>query len=152
MKLSKRGEYALKAMLMLGERYGRGIVQLQEIAKQEHIPLKFLESIMADLKRARIVTSTKGRAGGYELSRDPREIAIGWIVRVVDGPLAPISNRNEIEKMLQSARRHQALYEMLLKVRDSVSEILDKTTISDLIEREQELNEKRTGGFVMAGI
>ena len=152
MKLSKRGEYALKAATVLGERYGRGVVHLHEISKQEHIPLKFLESIMQDLKRARIVTSTKGRSGGYELSQDPRDVTIGWIVRVVDGPLAPMSNREELEKKLQSVDRHQAMYEMLLKVRHSVADILDKTTLSNLIDREQELNEARTGGFVMAGI
>ena len=82
MKVSSRGLYALKALTHLAEAHDRGLVRIHEIAEEEQIPEKFLEGILVTLKNARLVSSQRGRAGGYRLRRPPGEILIGEVVRI----------------------------------------------------------------------
>ena len=92
MKLSKKGEYALRSMINLGiaAEVGRELVQVAELAENEQLPIKFLEQILQELKEAGWVESQRGKFGGYRLSMPMAEIPIGQIVRRIDGPLAPI--------------------------------------------------------------
>src|SRR4030067_3537468 len=93
MRLSKRGEYGLRAMIDLATwemETGRGIVQIKEIAEREKIPAKFLEQILLTLKNAGLLHSKMGVGGGYYLAKTAREISLGQIIRVLDGPVAPI--------------------------------------------------------------
>src|SRR5689334_13659471 len=91
MKLSKKGEYALRSLINLGiaAEVGRSLVQVSELADSEQLPIKFLEQIMQALKEAGMVESVRGKFGGYRLAQPARKIPIGKVVRLIDGPLAP---------------------------------------------------------------
>ena len=90
MKLSQRGEYALRALLVLGMNHGPEVVRIRDIAQQQNIPRRFLEQILNDLKSAGFVQSRRGVAGGYRLQRAPDEISLADIIRHLEGPLAPV--------------------------------------------------------------
>src|SRR5258708_19912446 len=88
--LSKKSKYALKAMLVLAKEYGQGPVLISDIAQREGIPRKFLELILLELKNQGLLQSKKGKGGGYFLGREPHLISVGHIIRVLDGPIAPL--------------------------------------------------------------
>ncbi len=141
MKITKKGEYALRTLLVLASTYEKGkTLSLHEIAEKENLPVKFLEQIMMILKRARFVQSTKGKHGGYFLSRPPKEITLGEIIRAVEGPLAPFLSAKEIEDRIQNTSRNGGLYETFLDVRNAIAGILDKRTLADVLERSNELS------------
>ncbi len=139
MKITKRGEYALRTLLALAFVYGQKTLSLREISQRERLPVKFLEQIMMTLKRNDLVLSTKGKHGGYSLSRPPQEIMVGEIIRVIDGPLAPIGSLKEMNRAIQKDERHPGLYSVLLDVRNAISEILDHKSLADICLRSQEL-------------
>src|SRR2546423_15527095 len=90
MKLSLRGEYALRALLVLGLNYKQSVVRIQTISQQQNVPKRFLEQILNDLKSAGIVQSRRGVAGGYRLAKRPEQITLASIVRHIEGALAPV--------------------------------------------------------------
>ena len=139
MKLSKKGEYGLRALLALAFVYDERTLNLREISKQEKIPHKFLEQIMMLLKKTGFVDSVKGKYGGYSLSRSPKKITLGEIVRAVEGPLSPIGTVDEIKKRIQVEDHHPGLYVAFLEVRDATAEILDKRTLADVCKKSLEL-------------
>ena len=94
MKISQKGLYALQALMMLARAYERGAIRIRDIAYEEGLPEKFLELILLELKNARIVESVRGAKGGYQLRRPPSEILLSDVVRLVDGPLAPLAMPN----------------------------------------------------------
>ncbi|HEY5792364.1 MAG TPA: Rrf2 family transcriptional regulator [Chthoniobacterales bacterium] len=138
MKLSKRGEYALRAMIDLGiaEQAGRELVRLQEIAGKENIPLTFLEQILMQLRMAGFVAAKRGKAGGYYLTRPTEEITIGQIVRLVDGPLAPLGcvSQTAYEKCSCPDEEHCGLRMLMLDVRNAIAGILDRYTLAQVVE------------------
>jgi Rrf2 family protein len=140
MKLTKRGEYGLRALLALALFYGQKTLSLREISLQEKLPVKFLEQIMMTLKRSGFVESVKGKHGGYSLARRPEEITAGEVIRAVDGPLAPVITASEIEKRIRREDRHTGLYSVLLDVRNAISEILDHKSLADICTRSLELS------------
>jgi Rrf2 family protein len=135
MKISRRGLYALKALVHLAEAHERGLVKIHEIADAEAIPEKFLEGILVTLKNARIVNSQRGREGGYRLRRPPAEILMGDVVRIVDGPLAPLGDAVELQQRVRTEPRHPGLFDLFLDVRNAAAHILDHTTLADVVER-----------------
>lgn len=139
MKVSHRGLYALKALVHLASAYERGLVKIHEIAEAEEIPEKFLEGILVTLKNARIVASQRGREGGYRLRRPPQEIVMGEVVRIVDGPLAPFGDAVELQQRIRNEPRQAGLFQLFLDVRNAASAILDKTTLADVVLRNQSL-------------
>lgn len=144
MKVSRRGLYALKALLHLAEVYDRGgVVKIREIAKQEEIPEKFLEAILVLLKNARLVVSERGREGGYRLRRPPGEIVIGDVVRLVDGPLAPFGDVVELQRRVKTERLHAGLFDLFLELRDAAAAIVDHRTLEDVLKRDRRLLETR---------
>src|SRR5215831_4802680 len=92
MKISQKGLYALQAMMMLARHYNQGAIRIRDIAYEEALPEKFLELILLELKNARMVESSRGARGGYQLRRPPAEIHLSEIIRLIDGPLAPIGD------------------------------------------------------------
>jgi Rrf2 family protein len=88
--LTKKGKYGLKAMVHLAGLTAENIAQVGDIAEANAIPKKFLDQILSDLRKAGLVYSKKGKAGGYALAKPPESISVGQIIRVLDGPLAPI--------------------------------------------------------------
>lgn len=138
MKLSKRGEYALRSLINLGIAYevGRSLVQVSELAEREKLPIKFLEQILQALKEAGVVSSARGKFGGYRLATPPRGITIGQVVRLMDGPLAPIGcvSQTAYEKCSCPDEVHCGLRMLMLDVRNAISGILDRYTLADVVE------------------
>jgi Rrf2 family protein len=114
-------------------------VKIHDIARDEEIPEKFLEGILVTLKNARLVSSQRGREGGYRLRRPPAEIPLGEIVRIVDGPLAPFGDAAELAHRVRTEERHAGLFELFLDVRNAAAAILDHTSLSDLVGRNRRL-------------
>ncbi len=143
MKVSNRGLYALKALIHLAESYEGGLVKIHEIAEDESIPEKFLEGILVTLKNARLVTSQRGREGGYRLRRPPAEILVGEVMRIVDGPLAPFGDAVELAHRVKTEPRHAGLFDLFLDVRNAAAEILDHTSLGDLVSRNRRILARR---------
>ena len=144
MKVSKKGEYGVRALCHLAERHGEGVVQIREIARLESIPWKFLEGILLQMKAAGIVRSRRGIEGGYALARPPGEIALGEVLRLLDGPLAPMGSAAELRELMQQSPRHAGFYEVLMDVRNAAAAILDRTTLEDVVERNERFRQRAT--------
>jgi Rrf2 family protein len=133
MKISQKGLYALQAMMMLARHHNQGAIKIREIAYEEDLPEKFLELILLELKNARMVESVRGAKGGYRLRRDPAEIRLSEIMRLIDGPLAPFADAEQLRVLIDRDLPHRSLYQVFLDVRDAVANILDNTSLADLI-------------------
>lgn len=133
MKISQKGLYALQAMMMLARHYRQGAIKIRDIAYEEALPEKFLELILLELKNARMVESVRGAKGGYQLRRDPAEIHLSEIIRLIDGPLAPFGDAEQLRELIDRDIPHRALYQVFLDVRDAAARILDNTSLADLI-------------------
>lgn len=140
MRLSKRGEYGLRAMINLAAGFqDGGVVQIKEIARQEKIPVKFLEQILLTLKNSGLLHSRLGAGGGYYLGKPPEEITLGQIVRLLDGPLAPVGcvSQTAYEPCACPDPDNCGLRMVMKDVRDAISDILDATTLADVQRRQQ---------------
>jgi Rrf2 family protein len=133
-KISQKGLYALQATMMLARHYQQGAIKIRDIAYEEDLPEKFLELILLELKNARIVESARGAKGGYQLRRPPSEIHLSEIVRLVDGPLAPFGDAGQLRTLIDRDAEHRALYQVFLEVRDAAAQILENTSIADIIK------------------
>ena len=131
MRISQRGLYALQALTVLARRHP-GVVKIHDIAQAEALPEKFLEAILLELKRARIVVSLRGANGGYQLKRSPRTITLSEVIRRIDGPLAPFEDSESLRHRVKTDAKHRPLFRILLDVRNATAEILDHTSIADL--------------------
>jgi Rrf2 family protein len=138
MKLSKRGEYALRALIDLGiaRESGREMLRLQEIVEKEQIPAAFLEQIFAQLREAGFIDGKRGKKGGYFLAKPADTISMGQIVRLIDGPLAPIGcvSQSKYERCTCPDEEHCGLRMLMLDVRNSIADILDRYTLSQVVE------------------
>jgi len=132
MRISKKGLYGLEAMLVLGKHYPERLMKIHEIASSEGIPEKFLELILLELKRARLVESERGAKGGYRLRRSPRRIFLGEIIRTIDGPLAPFGDAESLRRLVARDKKHRAIFRVFLDVRNAAARILDHTSLADL--------------------
>src|ERR1700748_929376 len=137
MKLSVRGEYALRALLVLGLNYDDSVVRIQTISEQQNIPKRFLEQILNDLKSAGVVQSRRGVAGGYRLPRPPGDITLAVAIRHIEGALAPVSCVSErfYEKCSCPDESRCAIRSVMKEVREAVVKIIERVTIADLCER-----------------
>ncbi len=133
MKISQKGLYALQAVMTLGRRYGTETVKIRDIAIDSDLPEKFLELILLELKNARIVESVRGAKGGYRLRRPPEEIKLSEIIRLVDGPLAPFGDADQLRNLIVTDPDHRALYGVFLEVRDAAAKILESTSVADIV-------------------
>ena len=138
MKLSKRGEYALRALIDLGiaSELGWPMLQVTELATKEKLPIKFLEQIFTQLKSAGYVTSRRGKFGGYSLARPMTQIKFGAVIRLIDGPLAPIRCVSQTSYVRCSCpdEIHCGLRMLMFDVRNAISTILDRCTLADVVE------------------
>ena len=140
MKLSKRGEYGIRAMIRLASLYSpedpTRPIQIQELGEMENIPKKYLEQILLALKNAGLLNSKRGLGGGYYLAKRPSEVNVGHIIRVLDGPLAPIRCVSSMayEPCDCPDERTCGLRLVMLEVRNKLSEILDNTTLENVGE------------------
>jgi Rrf2 family protein len=138
MKLSKKGEYALRSLINLGiaSEMNRKLVQVSELAENEQLPVKFLEQILQVMREAGIVESQRGKFGGYRLARPARKIFIGEVVRLIDGPLAPIScvSQTAYEPCTCPDEAHCGLRMLMVDVRNAIADILDRYSLADVVE------------------
>jgi Rrf2 family protein len=136
MKVSTRGEYGVRAMVALAHHYGDGPLSIAEIARQSNIPPAYLEQLIAPLRRAELVTSRRGARGGYILARDPSEIRVGDVYRVMEGPVAPMDCVSEdLSDQTCPLIDGCETRPIWVKVRDSIVEALDSTTLADLARK-----------------
>ena len=147
MKLSLRGEYALRALLVLGLNHTQPVVRIQTISQQQNIPKRFLEQILNDLKSAGVVESKRGVAGGYRLARQPEDISLATVIRHIEGALAPVSCVSErfYEKCSCPDEARCAIRSVMKQVRDAVVKLVEKLTVADLCERARRLQEIHAG-------
>ena len=141
MKLSTRGEYALRALLVLGLDYGPHVVRIQTISEDQKIPKRFLEQILNDLKSAGVVESKRGVTGGYRLARPPQNITLATVIRHVEGALAPISCVSErfYEKCSCPDEARCAIRSVMKEARDAVVRVVESVTVAELCERAKRL-------------
>lgn len=133
--LSKKSQYAFKALTYLTEKYSEGPVLISEISRKKKIPLKFLENILLELKKAEILGSKKGKGGGYFLNKPPEKIKVATIIRLVNGPIAmlPCVSLYFYERCKNCNEKHCGLHDMMIEVRDATLNIVENRTLKDLI-------------------
>ena len=120
--------------MMLARHYNQGAIRIRDIAYEEALPEKFLELILLELKNARMVESVRGAKGGYQLRRPPSEIHLSEIIRLIDGPLAPFGDADQLRVLIDRDVEHRALYQVFLAVRDAAAKILENTTLADIMD------------------
>ncbi|MBO8169747.1 MAG: Rrf2 family transcriptional regulator [Thermoanaerobacteraceae bacterium] len=142
MKLSTKGEYGLRAMFDLAQRYGTGPVSLKSIAARQEISEHYLEQLIAVLRKAGLVKSVRGAQGGYMLAREPEEIKVGEIIRALEGPIAPMECVSE-EDPEECHRSESCITRKIWRrVRDSISEVLDAITLQDMCDEAEKERQK----------
>jgi Rrf2 family protein len=138
MKLSKRGEYALRALIDLGlaSELGWPMLQISELATKEKLPIKFLEQIFMQLKAAGYIKSRRGKFGGYSLARPMRRIKFGAVIRLIDGPLAPIRcvSATSYARCSCPDEIHCGLRMLMFDVRNAITAVLDRFTLADIVQ------------------
>ncbi len=134
--LSMKSQYAFKALTLLAERYKEGPVLISDIAKKKKIPLKFLENILLELKKAGILDSKKGKGGGgYFLKQSPEKVKVATIIRLINGPIAmlPCVSLYFYERCKNCNEKHCGLHDMMIEVRDATLNVVENRTLKDLL-------------------
>lgn len=129
MKISTKGRYGLTIMMELATRHGEGPTSLKSIAEKHQLSEHYLEQLVAPLRNAGLVKSIRGAYGGYILSKDPESISAGDVIRVLEGPISPVDFTEEDDP----AKRN-----LWIRIRDGIAEVLDSTTLTDLINYHEE--------------
>ena len=146
--ISKKTKYALKALIHLGRAYNRGPILISDLAREERMPKKFLELILLALKNSGILQSRKGKGGGYYLGRHPRDISMGMVIRLLEGSLAPVPCITETHHLPcgECVDERTCGVRLVMKdVQDSVTQVLDTTTLAHVLERIEKLEEEKMG-------
>ena len=134
MRISAKGEYAIKALLDLAANFDKGLIPIHDIAERQGIPQRYLEQVLLMLKRGGFLISRRGASGGYHLGRAPGEISVGDVVRAVEGSLSPFDSTRRGGRRGSGDDLH-ALWE---EVSQAVSSVLDRVTFADLVKRAEE--------------
>jgi len=133
--ITNKAKYALKSMIALARNYGKGPMVIEDIASKELIPRKFLEAILCELKNAGLLQSRKGKGGGYELYKAPEEISMATVLRIIEGPIAPLPcvSLNFYEPCVDCHDEVSCcLHRTLIAVRDANLAVLEKTTLAEM--------------------
>lgn len=133
--LTKKGKYGLKALVHLARMPAGELAFVNDIATANNIPKKFLDAILSELRNAGFVFSKKGKAGGYSLARSPEQIQVGQVVRVLDGPLAPIAcaSKTRYQPCDDCDVATCQVRHMMLDVRNAIAEVLDNTSLAQMV-------------------
>jgi Rrf2 family protein len=143
--LSKKGKYALRALYYLAREHGKGPVLISSVAEAERIPKKFLEAILLQLRGQGLLESRKGKRGGYALALPPEQITLGSIIRLIDGPLAPLPCASETayRKCDECVDENRCGTRIIMRqVRDAMAAILDHTTLADVCNTVKRIDEQ----------
>ena len=134
MRITYKGDYALKALLDLALHYEQGLSTINDVAKRIDAPVKFLEQVLLDLKKGGFVESKRGNVGGYQLAKDPADITLGQVIRYIDGPIEPIGC---VEKGYSNCidLRQCVFKNIWQKVAQATSSIVDHVSFADLVSK-----------------
>ncbi|WP_153796731.1 RrF2 family transcriptional regulator [Foetidibacter luteolus] len=132
--LSKKTQYAFKALMYLAQKKEEGPVLIAEISKKKKIPLKFLENILLELRKAGILDSKKGKGGGYFFAKDPSKVYLAEVLRLIDGPIAllPCVSLHFYERCKNCDEKNCGLHRVMCQVRDANLAILENKTVADI--------------------
>jgi len=147
-QLSKRTQYSLRALYALARKYGAGPVLITQLAQEELIPKKFLEQILLSLKTLGLVSSKKGKGGGYQLAQPPGEVTLASVIRMMEGPLAPLpcASETRFRKCDECIDVETCGTRLVMReVRDAMAEILERTTLATVIRKVDLANQKKRG-------
>ena len=133
MRLSVKGEYACLALIDLSRNYDNGLVKIEQISIRQKIPQKYLEQILLLLKKAGYLRSKRGADGGYKLSRSPDQINVADVIRLIDGPLAPVESVSKFFYERTPIEKEPKLKNLLQEVRDYIAAKMEGTTFADLL-------------------
>jgi Rrf2 family protein len=136
--LSQKAKYALRALLMLAESQQDDMIMIGDIAERENVPRKFLEAILLELRKSGLLDSRRGKSGGYRLAKPASEISFGEVIRIVDGPLAPLpcASRTSFRPCMDCTNVEDCSVRwLMLRVRDATSEILDNCSLADALKQ-----------------
>jgi Rrf2 family protein len=151
--VSKKAKYGIRALLELTSHYQQGPVLISDLAAQHRIPKKFLEGILLELKNVGILGSKKGKGGGYFLSKSPEAISLGDVIRVLDGPLAPVPCASQRAYRPCDECQDEAtcgIRSVMQDVREATARILEQESLADLLRREESLGQKKRKILVYA--
>ena len=140
MKISFKGDYALKTILELSISYNKGLIQIKDIAKRQDIPLKYLEQIVSQLRSAGYLITQRGSKGGVGLAKAPEKITIGEIVRLMEGPTSPISCVSTTARTKCAFEKVCVFRDVWLDVKNKINEIVDNTTFADMVKKSNEIS------------
>jgi len=143
-RISAKGEYAIQAMLDLALHRDRGLTPIQAVAARQAIPQRYLEQVLLALKRAGLLTSRRGSAGGYHLTRPPEDITVGDVLRAVEGAGAPFETQRRPGRSGRSTGERHDLAELWDEISSAVSKVVDQLTLGDLATRA--LERRRAAG------
>jgi Rrf2 family cysteine metabolism transcriptional repressor len=136
MKVSTRGEYGVRAMVALAKNYGQGPMSISAVSKASSVPMPYLEQLIGPLRRAGLVESKRGARGGYQLTRDPHDVVVGEVYRVMEGPVAPMDCVSEdISEQTCPLIDGCETRPVWLRMRDAIIMTIDSTTLGDLIDQ-----------------
>lgn len=150
--ISRKGKYAIRAVLYLAQRYGEGPIPIEEIASAEKISRKFLETILLELRYGGVLESRRGKGGGYVLNEAPTKVTVGRIIRIIDGPLSPVDcvSRSAYRPCPDCPDESTCRIRIIMKeVREAISQVVDLKTLAQLVE---EGKVPRAADWFMVGI
>ncbi len=148
--ISKKTKYALKALIYLAREQDKGPILIADLAREERIPKKFLELILLALKNSGVLQSKKGKGGGYYLARPAREISMGRVIRILEGPLAPVPcvSESAYARCEECDDEWSCGIRLVMKdVRDAMAQILDSASLADVLERIEQEKQKKDGAL-----
>ncbi len=148
--LSKKSKYGLQALISLAKAPQDSSVLISDLAEEERIPKKFLEAILLELKKQGILRSKKGKGGGYQLAKHPSQIKLGQVIRILDGPLAPVScvSQSAYKRCEECKDEYRCGIRLVMKeVRDAMANILDNTSLEEMNLRTQNLTEEMSPNY-----
>lgn len=144
MKLSTKGRYGVKAMFDLAQHVGEGPISLKSVAERQGISEHYLEQLVSGLRKAGLVKSVRGAQGGYVLGKEPDEIKVGDIIRVLEGPIAPVDCVSEEDPECCEKAKFCVTRTIWEKVRDSITEVLDSITLKDMVNDAAKIESERS--------
>jgi Rrf2 family transcriptional regulator, cysteine metabolism repressor len=143
MKITFKGDYALKIILDLSLGYGKHLAQMKDIAKRQDIPKKFLEQIVLILKGANYVKTVRGPKGGIALAKEPAKITLGEIIRLIEGPTSPIACVSTSSRVKCDFENRCVFRGVFGEIKRLTNDVVDNTTFADMVERHVAMGQKR---------
>ena len=147
MNISQKCQYAVRALLELAKRYGQPPVRSGEIAAQQAIPPRFLENILNELKTAGLVDARRGARGGFQLACKPKQLTVGRIIRLIEGPLDPVRCIRDRDSASCPLRDRCSLIDLWNEAKEAVEKVYDSATFEDLVNREKDLDRRGVADY-----